>query len=87
MQDITPLKESAIERLDQLSQEQLVEVMTFMDALTDRSTLHHPLPASDAFLECAGTWTFGPGEWEEILKDIEQSRLMELEERHGILLD
>jgi hypothetical protein len=42
------------------------------------------LPAPDAFLECAGTWAFEPGELEEILQDIERSRLMEIEERHNV---
>jgi hypothetical protein len=84
VQDITQLKESAVERLDRLSREQLIKVMGFIDSLTGPSILR-PLPTPDAFLGCAGTWIFEPGEWEEILKDIEQSRLMELEERHGVL--
>jgi hypothetical protein len=44
------------------------------------------LPAPDAFVECAGTWEFEPGELEEILQDIERSRLMEFEEGRVVYL-
>jgi len=37
-----------------------------------RETPPAALSAPDAFLECAGTWEFEPGELEEILQDIEQ---------------
>jgi hypothetical protein len=91
MEDTAQLRQSAIEKLNALSQEKLMEVLDFIDFITvysrRRKTTPSALPAPDAFLECAGTWEFEPGEWEEILQDIEQSRLMELEEQHGGLLD
>ncbi len=37
----------------------------------------------DTFLECAGTWEFESGELEEILRDIKQSRSIEMEERRS----
>ena len=91
MKDTAQLRQSAIEKLSALPQEKLVEVLDFIDFITvsprKRETPPTALPAPDAFLECAGTWEFEPGELEEILQDIEQSRLMELEEQHGGLLD
>ncbi len=39
----------------------------------------------DALLECVGIWEFGPGELDEILGDIEQSRMMELETEYAQL--
>jgi hypothetical protein len=51
---------------------------------TVQTTTPDTLPAPGAFLECAGTWEFEPGELEEILQDIEQSRLIEIEEQHNV---
>ena len=91
MEDTTQLRQSTIEKLNALPQEKLIKVLDFIDFITvyprKRETPPDVLPASDAFLECVGTWEFEPGELEEILQDIEQSRLMELEEQHGGLLD
>lgn len=91
MEDTAQLRQSAIEKLNALSQEKLIEVLDFIDFIAvyprKREIRPSTLPAPDAFLECAGTWKFEPGELEEILQDIEQSRLMELEEQHGSLLD
>lgn len=39
----------------------------------------------EALLECIGLWKFEPGELDEILADLEESRLMELEEDYGDL--
>jgi len=39
----------------------------------------------EALLECMGLWKFEPGELDEILADLEESRLMELEEDYGDL--
>jgi hypothetical protein len=91
MEDTTQLRQSVIEKLNALPHEKLIEVLDFIDFLTvyprKRETTPSTLPAPDAFLECAGTWEFEPGELEEILQDIEQLRLMELEEQRGGLLD
>ncbi len=91
MKDTVQLRQSAAEKLNLLPNEKLIEVLDFIDFLTlhprKRRTAPDTLPAPDAFLECAGTWEFEPGELEEILRDIEQSRLMELKERHGGLFD
>lgn len=89
MEDVAQLKQFAIEKLDRLPREKLVEVLDFIDFL-----VHYPRRSSpdaflppDAFLECAGTWKFEPGELEDILKDIEHSRLMELEEHNASLAE
>jgi hypothetical protein len=42
-----------------------------------------PRGGLDDLLACVGIWQFGPGELEEILQDIEQSRLMEMGEAHN----
>jgi len=41
-----------------------------------------PRGTLEDLLACTGIWKFEPGEMEEILQDIEQSRLMELEENN-----
>ncbi len=91
MNDIIQLRRTATEKLNLLSKDKLVEVLDFIDFITTyprkSAPLTDTLPTPDAFLECAGTWKFEPGELEEILKDIEQSRLMELEDRFDGLLD
>lgn len=88
MNDIGQLRQSAIEKLNALSKDKLIGVLDFIDFVMLESPTHRQvLPAPDAFLECAGTWEFNPDELEEILQDIEQSRLMELKEQHDSLLD
>jgi len=89
MEDLAQLKQFAIEKLDRLPKEKLVEVLEFIDFVAQYPRRYPPdaLPPPDAFLECAGTWRFEPGELEDILKDIELSRLMELEEHNASLLD
>jgi hypothetical protein len=91
MENIAQLRQSAIEKLNILPEEKLIEVLTFIDFITTyphkSETQSESLPPPDAFLEYAGTWEFEPGELDEILHDIEQSRLMELEEQYNGLLD
>jgi hypothetical protein len=91
MQDVVQLRQSAIEKLNRLPREKLIEVLDFIEFITlrlrEREALAEALPAPNAFVECAGTWEFEPGEQEEILQDIEQSRLMELDEQIDGLLD
>jgi hypothetical protein len=71
MEDTAQLRQSAIEKL--------IEVLDFIDLITvhphKRETLPDALPAPDAFLECAGTWEFEPGELEEILQDADNLRV------------
>jgi hypothetical protein len=95
MQSLKELKQSIVERLDLMPEPELREVLNFVDFMLVRSQTSDTLegengvigvlPAPDAFLACAGTWEFEPGELEEIMRDIEQSRLMELEEEDVIL--
>lgn len=91
MQNTKQLRQSAIDRLKLLPPSTLPEVINFIDFLIERSdkvvSQEKQLPAADAFVEFAGSWDFEPGELEDILQDIEQSRLMELEKQHDQLLD
>ncbi|MBI1293457.1 hypothetical protein GC175_00680 [bacterium] len=96
MQDIQEIRQSVIERLEQLPAATLVEVLHYVDYLVERTEQTSPqfyttehvqnLPATNAFVELAGSWSFEPGELEEILDYIEQSKLAELEEK-DVLLD
>ena len=90
MQNTKQLRQSAIDRLKLLPPSTLPEVIDFIDFLIERSDKFvedRSLPATDAFVEFAGSWDFEPGELDEILQDIEQSRLMELESQNAHLLD
>jgi len=87
MENIIQLRQSAVEKLNRLPGEKLIVALDFLDFLMLRQIAPDVLPAPDAFVECAGTWEFEPGELKEILQDIEQSRLMEMEEQYGDLLD
>ena len=93
MQDVTQLQQSAIDRVRQLNTDRLVQVIDFMDFLMERTessritTPGIPRGSADDLLAVAGIWQFEPGELPEILQDIEQSRLMELEEQNDGLLD
>lgn len=88
MENLTALKQSAVNRLNKLPPHRLVQALDFIEYL-----LEHPGPAVssvpelpkgnlDDLLACAGSWQFEPGELEEILQDIDHSRLMELEESY-----
>ena len=89
MDNLTQLKQSAINRLNRLPPHRLVQALDFIDYLLDRpeSTILTRPEASRGSLEdllaCTSIWRFEPGELEEILQDIEQSRLMELEENNA----
>ncbi len=87
MQDEIQLKQAALERLGKLNSPELRQVLGFMDFLLDHPTsqakeLKAPPGTVQDLLAVAGSWEFEPGELEEILQDIEQSRLMELEESY-----
>ncbi len=86
--DITQARQAAIARINTLPLPKLVQAIDFMDFLKARALVDIPpvvstpsVPAPDAFVECAGTWQFEPGELEEILQFIEKMRLMEIEEQ------
>lgn len=93
MQKETLLQQSAIERVKMLSTERLVQVIDFIDFLIERNESFRgqepdaPQGSVNDLLAVGGIWQFEPGELEEILQDIEHSRLMELEERNDSLLD
>ena len=55
--------------------------------VAENTGLRSPLSrgSREALLECMGLWKFEPGELDEILADLEESRLMELEEDYGDL--
>jgi hypothetical protein len=93
MQDVTQLQRSAIDRVRLLNTDRLVQVIDFIDFLLERTESSRiaesciPQGSADDLLAVAGIWQFEPGELHEILQDIEQSRLMELEEQNDGLLD
>jgi hypothetical protein len=93
MQDVTQLQQSAIDRVRRLNTDRLIQVIDFIDFLLERSEsarITEPgttRGSAEDLLAVAGIWQFEPGELQEILQDIEQSRLMELEERNDGLLD
>lgn len=92
MENINQLKQSAITRINLLPPSKLPAVIDFIDFLLERSNVvvsqkpDPPQGSIEDLLACAGTWKFEPGELEELLEDIEQSRLMELEEAYDQLL-
>ncbi len=86
MENLAQLKQSAINRLDRLPPHRLVQALDFIDYLLDRpestvlSKPEAPRGSLEDLLACTSLWRFEPGELKDILQDIEQSRLMELEE-------
>ena len=86
MENLTTLRQSTVNRLKKLPPHRLVQALDFINYLLEHSEpIASPVPESprgsrDDLLACAGSWQFEPGELEQILQDIEQSRLMELEE-------
>jgi hypothetical protein len=86
VENLTQLKQSAINRLNRLPPHRLVQALDFIDYLLERAgpivpnRPEAPRGTLEDLLACTSIWKFEPGELEEILQDIEQSRLMELEE-------
>lgn len=94
MQNAQEIKQSVIDRLEQLPATTLVEVLHYVDFLTERMGQasvpqafipSEHLPAPNAFVDLAGSWRFEPGELDEILDYIEKSKLAELEEEDVVL--
>ncbi len=92
MDNFAQLRQSTIARLNQLPPHRLVQALDFIDFLLERPSLAAPSKSEtpqgslEDLLACTGIWEFDPGELDEILQDIEQSRLMELEETDDSLL-
>jgi hypothetical protein len=63
-----------------------VQALDYINYLLERPSPAVPIRPEaprgtlEDLLACTSVWEFEPGELEEILQDIEQSRLMELEE-------
>ena len=91
MDNLAQLRQSTITRLNQLPPHRLAQALDFIDFLLERpSPAVPPKPETlrgslEDLLACTGIWMFEPGELEEILQDIEESRLMELEETRDSL--
>lgn len=75
------------QQLSNLPEDRVLEVLDFVQFLASRTApsqdVHRGSP--EALQECIGVWEFMPGELDEILADIEQSRLMELESQNDQL--
>lgn len=90
MNNLTQLRQSTIDRLNQLPPHRLVQALDFIDYLLERpgpaapTTPEAPRGSLEDLLACTSIWEFAPGELEGILQDIEQSRLMELEETYPL---
>jgi hypothetical protein len=88
VQNLTALKQSTVNRLNKLPPHRLAQALDYIDYLLEHpEPIPSPVPESpkgnlDDLLACAGSWQFEPGELEEILQDIDHSRLMELEEAY-----
>ncbi len=85
------LRQSTIAKIETLPREKLEAVLAFIDSLLARPTQPTAEPSTpqgsvEDLLALAGSWKFDPGELDEILHDIEVSRLMELEEFDDVLL-
>lgn len=91
MENLAQLKQSAINRLNRLPPHRLVQALDFIDYLLERpdsivpTKPEAPQGTLEDLLGCTSIWRFEPGELEEILQNIEQSRLMELEESYDSL--
>jgi len=70
-----------MEAARELPESQLLAVLDFAIYLQDRYGRHRPQRGSpEALLLHAGQWQFEPGELDRLLAEIEQMRLLDLEE-------
>ncbi len=80
---VAQVQHTVTEKLQLLSLEKLLSVLDFVEfisqSLPTRPPAPSPLPEPTAFLECAGTWQFAPGELEAILSTVDQVRNLDLE--------
>lgn len=88
MDNLAQLRQLTIDRLNELPPHRLVQALDFIGYLLEHPGLtvpakpETPRGSLEDLLTCAGIWQFELGELEEILQDIEQSRLMELDETY-----
>jgi hypothetical protein len=81
------LRQSTINRLNRLPPHRLVQALDFTDYLLERpgptvpTRPEAPRGSLEDLLACMSIWKFEPGELDEILRDIEQSRLEPKSER------
>ena len=86
MENLAQLKQSAVDRLNELPPHRLVQALDYINYLLERPGPTVPIRPDvprgtlEDLLACTSIWEFEPGDLEGILQDIEQSRLMELEE-------
>ena len=81
------LIEQVQQQLSNLPEDKVVEVLDFIQFLIARTTPTQEILRSspNALQECVGIWEFTPGELDDILAEIERSRLLELETRNDQL--
>ncbi len=77
------LIEQVQRHLSRLPEDKVLEVLDFVQFLESRviNAREFRRGSLEALQECIGVWEFGSGELDEILADIEQARLMELDEQ------
>ena len=91
MESLSETRRSTIERLNRLPPHRLVQALDYIDYLLATSEKSvSPLPSAprgspDDLAACGGIWQFDPAELDGILRDVEQSRLMELGESYDCL--
>jgi hypothetical protein len=80
---VARIQQMVSKKLRRLSKEKLLSVLDFVEFLSQPSKVPtaSALPEPTAFLECAGTWEFAPGELDSILATLEQMRDLDLEEQ------
>ena len=71
------LLDQVVLELRDVPEEKMVEVLDFVEVLKRRRREKPARGSAEAILPWGGTWQFEPGELENLLKDIEQSREME----------
>jgi len=71
------LLDQVVLELRDVPEEKMVEVLDFVEVLKRRRREKPARGSAEAILPWEGTWQFEPGELENLLKDIEQSREME----------
>jgi len=79
MQNVEFIRQSVVKKINLLPIEKLMQVLTFIDFILSYSSSLNARPKPEAFLECAGSWSFEDDELNQILQDIDQSRQMELD--------
>ncbi len=67
------------EKLQELPEDRLQEVLDFVESLRSQSTPRRVRGSPEALLPHAGAWTFTQGELEGLLADLERLRELELE--------